>query len=312
MKRLLVGTVLCLVLAAFPVEAADDDRGWFLGVEATYLRPSGGPANYAILDPDDSNFDVEGTIESIEIDEEIGQRVFLGYGSGNGNMWSLTWWGYDENALESVTAASPQELWNTVFDPGFLIFPFYGSADATLAVDATTIDLTYSRPLTNGDKFSTRWNVGLRSAEVEHMFGVIYDDLTDIYQVALASEGEGYGFTGGLTGTLMLNDRWMLHGGSSYSVLMGDFDTMIVSTFNGGIDHNVTGEREGGFSMLEARCMIVMHPIDWLYLWLGYEYQQWNNVLETSNFRDDLGFVLQTDISDLTFDGYTFGAGFKF
>ena len=89
MKRMLVGTVLCLALAAFPVAAADDDRGWFLGVEATYLRPSGGPANYVILDPDDSNFVVEGTIESIEIDEEIGQRVFLGYGSGNGNMWSL-------------------------------------------------------------------------------------------------------------------------------------------------------------------------------------------------------------------------------
>ena len=89
---------------------------------------------------------------------------------------------------------------------------------------------------------------------------------------------------------------------------------MTASSLNGGAIpvNNITGEREGGFSMLEARCMVVWHGVDWLYLWLGYEYQQWNNVLETNMFSDDVASVLQTDISDLTFDGYTFGAGFKF
>lgn len=313
MKRIFFASALCAALAFAPALADDDDaEGFFFGIELTSLQPSGMQQDYVLQDPDDSNSAAEGSVRAIEFDNEMAPRIFLGHMYDNGGAWAITYWDYDEDETDSVSATTPTALWDILFHADDAFDDYEGTASAALNVQATLIDIEYSRPLTQSDNFGTRWTLGFRSAELESSMGVLYDDGFSINTVGLASSAEGTGVTGGLNGHYKLGDRWMIGGGSSFSLLMGEIESATLMD-DGSLIADITTERDATLSILEANASVIYHGPDWLYLWLGYEFAQWNNFNQTNLFPDDVaeGFV-QSDTTDVSWSGWTFGAGFKF
>ena len=306
---------LMVGLVAIPASAGDDEEGgWFIAIEATSLQPTGGLEDYALLDPDDSNSQPQGTIQSVDYDYEMAPRIHFGHTAGNGGRWSFSWWEYDEDTTDSVSATSPSNLWDILYHADESFDDYEGTADALGAYEASLMDLTYSRPLTSSDRFHTRWSIGVRRAELDHGLAVLYDDTFSVETVLLASEAEGTGFSGGLNGMYMLNDKWFVTGGTTYSFMVGELESLTFQEDSvDGIDADITAERDANFSIFEAKCAIAWHPTNSLYLWAGYEFSQWNNVVERNLFPDDVneGFI-QNDISSVTWDGFTFGAAFTF
>jgi hypothetical protein len=315
-----------LLLLAFPAFADDDDNNnddhdgdFFIGVEARFLQPSGLPADFVLVDPD-SDDDPEGVVQSVEFSNEVSPRIVLGWSGDDDSSLALSWWSYDEQETASASAADPMELWTVLYHPRTAFFDFEGTAVATAGVDATVIDLTYSRPAHEGDRFAMRWMAGLRQADLDFGLDVTYSETVSINEsqtVALTSEAEGIGITGGLNGYLTLADDWFVAGGVQYSFLTGEVEasTFMFNSIDGIAAPNadVVGEEDRVIGIFDLQCSVVWHPIEDWYFWLGYEFSQWSNVVDTQLFPDDWGpGFLQTDSTDVTWDGFKLGAGYRF
>ncbi len=246
--------------------------------------------------------------------------MFLGFSKENGSRWALSWWDFDEDATASASATSPAELWDILYHADDAFEDFQGTADALAAVEATVIDLTYSRPAFSNDNFHARWMVGLRQANLDYGLGVLYKDdgvPPNTEDVILISEADGIGFTGGMSGAIMLSDHWFVAGGAQYSFLTGEVEasTLMFDSFSGITDPdvNVQGEEDRVIGMFDVQASLVWHPTEKWYFWLGYEFSHWTNAVDTHLFPDDVheGFI-QTDTSDVTWDGFKVGAGIQF
>jgi hypothetical protein len=307
---------LVLALPVFAGDEDDADGGFFVGVEATSLKPNSGSTPYVLSDPDD-DFVAEGEIRSVEFDNEIAPRVTLGWMGGGGGVWYLSWWNWDDDGTDSVTAMSPAQLWDILYHAEYAIEEFEGTASARAGMDATIMNFGYSYPLTNNGKLSTRWTTGIRSASIEQDLDIIYaEDMGTTEVIRRNAEAEGMGVFGGLRGNFKLSDKWMVMGGMTYSFLAGEVEASNLE-YSGGDpndpDADVFSERDRTFTILEAQCTLVWHPTDMLYLWLGVEYAQWSNVVDMHTFPDDVdeGFI-ETNTTGVTWDGFTLGIGFTF
>jgi len=307
-----------VLLLALPAWAGDDDEGgFFVGVEATFLQPSGGALDFVIDDPVDDGV-VAGDIHSVDFDAEITPRLILGWGVKNGGHFFVTWWNYDEDTSRSIANQEGGELWDILFHADYALDYYQGTADAAAGMDAEVINFGYSHPAFKSEKFSGRWIVGLRQASLDQSLSVLYDDpVGDSTHVMLGSEMDGLGLMGGLKGTFKLADSWFLSGGMEYALMKGDLDTSTLMYRNDDpVDEllaDVTRDSDTSFSTFDTHLALVWQAADSLYVWGGYEFSQWSNAVGTSLFPDDVhdGFV-QTDTADVTWDGFTIGVGYKF
>jgi len=116
-----------------------------------------------------------------------------------------------------------------------------------------------------------------------------------------------------------MNEHWSVTGGFQYSFMTGDVkamsymeDTDVLGTFQN-IDADVVAEEDRTFSIMTASASLVWHPTDATYFWAGYEISQWDNVVDTLLFPDDVseGFT-QSNTTGINFDGFKVGVGFTF
>lgn len=306
-----------VMLLALPVAAGEDEGGFFVGLEATFLQPSGGDLDYVIDDPVDDGYP-QGMVRAVDFDAEITPRLILGWGDKHGGNWFVTWWNYDEDTTHSLANQEGGELWDMLFHVDFSADYYQGNAEATSSMDAEVIDFGYSRPAFKSDRFFGHWTVGLRQASLDRSLGVLYDyvDLGYTGHVMLDSEMDGLGLMGGLKGTFKLADSWFLSGGMSYALMQGDLDNSTFMYFDDDpLDFvgDIERDTDSSFSTFDANLALVWQAADALYVWGGYEFSQWSNAVGTTLFPDDVhpGF-LQTDVSDVTFDGFKIGVGYKF
>jgi hypothetical protein len=193
---------------------------------------------------------------------------------------------------------------------------FQGTADASAGIDAEVINLGYSHPAFKSERLYGRWIVGLRKAGFDQILDVTYDGGGTSTHVLLGSEMDGLGLMGGLKGTLKLAESWYVNGGMSYSLMRGDLETssFMYHDFDPlDFETDVTRDSETSVSIIDTDLTLVWDAADSFYVWAGYELSQWNNAVGTLLFPDDVheGFV-QTDMSDVTWDGFVIGAGYKF
>lgn len=305
-----------ILLLALPAAAADEPKpGFFIGLEAKALQPSGTPTDFVLVDPDDDG-NPEGSVAGVDFSNEVSPKLFLGWVNSQGGIWTLSWWNYDEDERTSVSSGTG-ELWDIIYHPDESFDSFTGTAAATAGVEATVIDLTYSRQVVQNDRFSLGWMGGIRSASFDFALDALYDDTFTQETLILVSEADGIGITGGLSGKCKLSDTWYVTGGAQYSLLTGDVDSRTVMFDNfGGIadpDANISAKRDRVLAMFDVQASIVWHPAEMWYFWAGYEFSQWTNAVDTTLFADDVneGFT-QSRSSDVTWDGFKIGAGIKF
>jgi hypothetical protein len=309
--------VCAALLLALPAFAGDDDKGgFFVGLEATFLQPSGGALDFVIDDPVDDGY-VEGDILSLDFDADLTPRLILGWGTQNGGHFFVTWWNYDDDTSRSVASQEGGELWDILFHSDYALTYYQGTADATASMDAEVISFGYSHPTFKSEKFFGRWVVGLRQASLDQTLGAMYDaGEGDSTHVMLGSEMDGLGLMGGLKGTFKLNENWYLSGGMEYALMTGDLDTSTFMYHDGDpldLQADVRRNSDTSFSTFDTHLALVWQAAESFYLWGGYEFSQWSNAVGTQLFPDDVhdGFV-QTDTADVTFDGFVIGAGYKF
>ena len=313
--------ILALVLTT-PLFAGDDDSGdegdasYFVMIEGGLTAANGGGGMFTLSG---ENTGVPfGTVHSVDLDESFAPRI--GFGMKTGGGWlSLSWSQWDDDATAIVNAADPNVVWDTLYHADDAWDDYEGSASAMRGIDASTIDLAFSRQVFSSDKVSGRWMFGLRQASLDHMMNVEYNDLTNLHLVDLTSEASGFGLVGGVSGSYTINKKWFATGGFQYSFLSGDVkartvmtDTDIAGTFLDN-DADVTTQEDRTFSMFGASTSLVWHPGNSMYFWVGYELTQWNDVVDTLLFPDDVseGFI-QADTTNVNFDGFTIGAAFTF
>jgi hypothetical protein len=308
---------LVLVSPAFAGdEGESEDGSFFITVEGA-LTAASGPGGLYTLSGDDTDMP-SGSFRSVSLDEAFAPRVSFGWKLGEG-WWSLSWSQWDDDSTDLSTAADPNTLWDTLYHADVAWDPYEGTAEALRGVDAGTIDLAYSRKIFSNDKFSGHWTFGLRQASLDHMMDVLYTDTVDImtHEVGLTSEASGFGLFGGVNGSVNLNKKWFVTGGFEYAFLSGEVDASTFMRSDDGeeinIDADVRSSEDRVFSMFGASTSLVWHPSDPLYFCVGYELTQWNDVVDTMLFPDDvsMGF-LQTDTTSISFDGFTIGAGWVF
>ena len=324
LKNFFICVAIFALILATPVFAADDNEGdddgddtsFYIMLEGAATTANGGGGLYTLMGED---IGVPfGMTRSAEMDAAFAPRVSFGWKVGDGWL-ALSWSQWDDDILDSVSAATPDTLWDTLYHADDAWDNFEGTASAMRNIDATTIDLTYGRKTFGNDKFSGRWMFGLRQASLDQMMNVEYNDLINLHLVDLTSEASGIGFMGGVSGTYNINKKWFVTAGFEYSFLTGEvesnttmIDTDIAGTFLD-IDADVTMEEDRMFSMFGASSSLVWHPADAWYVWFGYEFTQWNDVVDTMLFPDDVseGFI-QVDTTDVSFDGFHVGVGFTF
>lgn len=309
-----------LVFAGFvlfaPAPAGYASTGIFIGIEARHLQPTGVPTDYVLVDPDGDG-EPEGTLENVEFSNEISPRLLVGWESVNGSAVHLSWWNWDESETDSVSASSPMELWDILYHPGSSFGNYEGSAMAEAGLDATVIDLVYSGPAHSRERLRTRWSAGLRQAKLEHELDVAYDDGLTTETVRLRSEAEGIGLFAGIFGIFHFTRHSFLAGGAYYSFLSGDVEssTLMFDSMSGAADPDadVSRNEDRVIGILDASIMVVWKLGERIELSVGYEFSQWNNVIDTLLFPDEAnpGFVHSTS-SDVSWDGWTVGIGVSF
>lgn len=320
-EKIVVWAAVAALVLVSPAFAGDEEDGkFFVTIEGALTAASGPGGLYTMYGSDESQ--PMGSFRSVDMDEAFAPRIAFGWKMGDG-WWSIGWSQWDDDSTVTSAATDPNWLWDTLYHSDEAWDYYEGTAEALRGVDATTIDLAYSRKIFGNDKFSGNWTFGLRQASLDHMMDVLYtepgelEEDTETNEVVLTSEASGFGLFGGVNGSVNLSEKWFMTGGFQYAFLSGDVKAstlMINEYFEGSdIDADVDSSEDRVFSMLGVSTSLVWHPSSSMYYWIGYELTQWNDVVDTMLFPDDVseGYV-QTDTTSISFDGFTIGAGFVF
>jgi hypothetical protein len=317
MKTTAAAICLCMVLfAALPASAGEDEKKFFVGVEATYLQPSGDGLEFVLDDPVLDGLP-EGDIRTVDFDAGLAPRVILGWTDPSGGRLFATWWNWDDDATGSVVNQEGGSLHDILMHPSWSYEIYTGGASGAASIDAEVIDLGYSRVASGSKRFAARWIIGLRHASLDRSFDVLYDYLGGEFgNVEMGSEMEGLGITGGLRGVFKITDNLYVTGGMQYALMRGDLDLSTFMYYDddpANLIADVTRESDTAFSTCDTHIALIWEATEMLYLWGGYEFSQWNNAAGKILFPDDVhpGFI-QTEKTDITWDGFMFGVGLAF
>jgi hypothetical protein len=321
--RKLLGVLLCAAIAllASPVWAThheeggeEDESGWFVAVEARMLQPGGMPFDYVLEDPENDS-DPVGEIREVEFDSEISPAIHFGWYKGAGAFY-VSYWEYDEDDGDNVSSGSG-ELWDILYHADDAFEDYSGTAMAKASLEASTIDFAYSRDVTKSGRFTGRWMAGMRVAMIESKLNVIYDDGFGQNFVNLDAESEGFGIVGGASGSVKIAKKWQVVGGFRYSFLMGESETAsnMYDSGSGPGDPfvDIESDEDRTISIFEATCGLMWSINETFHLRASYDFDVWDNVLDTHLFPDDVheGFI-QTDTSDVNWHGLSFAVGIVF
>lgn len=284
---------------------------FFVGFEANFVKPSGMPSAFAISDPDFDG-DPDGSIVAGEFSNEIAPEIYFGWMTGSGGYVYFDFWQFDETEQTSVTNPTGGSLWDSIYPADGAFDDYEGTALSDLTIDAQKIDFVYGRNVIETDKFNLAWMGGLRYATLDYNHTVLYEDIfLENQTVTLISETDGIGIVGGVKGQVKFNENVSLNGGARYAFLTGGSDqsTFALNPLDIDPDADVRGSLDQSWTMLEGNCVLVFKISDSFWLHAGLEFEQWNNVVNTTLFpsnEDDGSFT--RDAEDVNFDGFIFGA----
>ena len=176
-SRRISGPGICLAamlaLAATPAAAgADEVRGWILGLDLALTQPGGLDQEYA-FQADFLALPYPGRRHLLDNDPSATFRVTGGYcfGLDLGSL-QVSYWGFDNDDSRSNLLSG--YVYPTVFGYGYYGFvgaylsgPDGVKTQAESSVQATSLDVDYSRALDVGSNFTFRWLAGLRSVTFE-------------------------------------------------------------------------------------------------------------------------------------------------
>lgn len=223
-----------LVAVGMPAAAADgDSSGFFIAPEAVYFSFTESDFNYATIGPFDAE-ELDGDVKRINNDYNLGWRLGLGYRWDNDWDFTARWTHIDGDASSWVQASGDDYLFldQDPFEYYDYLYNGYAEADSDQGLDY--VDLTVGRTFTSEKGHSARFFAGMRWAQFDQSFDVLYvdndddefDSDDDAYSTFQNSDYTGWGVVAGAEGHLALGDQsdWSLFGSVAFAVLMGNTD----------------------------------------------------------------------------------------
>lgn len=304
---------LAALMLAAPAALAGGD-GWFLGFDLMAARPSNLPTAFTVDDPNGGYYQ-NGDVISVDPSYDFAGRVFFGQVFSGGDGWVISFTSLEASENEEVKSSGNGELWDILMHADYTMDGYDGIAEAEAETEATSFEVAYFHPVHEGDRLHTSVHAGLRYASLDHDLAAHYDDGSYCSEVELDSETTGIGVSLGMMGGVKINDRLWFGGGGAISYLAGNTEssTFFDSEYAGDILADIDRDNDRAFSIVEVGVGLKYQVTDSFYLRFGYEFAQWNNVVTTNLYPDDVaeGFI-STGITDVTWDTFFVGGVFKF
>ena len=278
--------------------------GFFAEAEFLYLKPYRRSLDFVIVSPNRNN-DPEGSIQSDPWHSRAAFRVGAGYRLPEDNWDVGFFYTYlHDDSGAGLTNRAGGQLFTTQTHPGTVEFANRATADATLSYNV--YDLEISRSTDVSQHLSIRPFGGLRFADINQNFSVLYDG-ADANRDIVGSriKFDGGGLRAGGQADWKVLDHISLYGRGAGSLMVGDFNVR-QSEFNNNGTTPLTNVNESFrkiVPVLEMGVGVAYHT-EHFRLSVGYEVTNWFNLVDTPNFVNDVHQgKYQRNVSDLGVDG---------
>jgi len=302
--------------AGEPIRAAPTCRPWgglFVDAEYLYLKPYRSDLNFAILSPN-TNGDPEGPIVSDPLRSRNAFRVGAGYRLPD-DGWEVGFYYTYLHDDDGAFATQPANglLFATQTHPGTVEFAGSALADATLAYNV--YDLEVGRRLNVGDSLSVRPFGGLRFAQIDQNFSVLYNGGdANLDTTGSHLQFNGGGLRAGAQADWTILEHLSLYGRGAGSLMVGD-SRVGQTEFNNGGATTLTDASESFRKIVPVMELAagVAYQRGNVRLSLGYEVTNWFNLIDSPVFVNDVhqGKFLN-NVSDLGVDGFAARVEFNY
>jgi hypothetical protein len=229
--------------------------GLILAADVLWIRPRRTGLDFAISDPNTDN-NVEGPVESLELDSGVGVRGAIGYRTASGWDAIFTYTHLDTDTERTVVEPENGVLWLTRTAPA----SSNNHADLAQAVadlNYDVFDLEAGYTVWPAASLPIRLFGGFRAAAIEQNFGVRYvaGTVTGERVQHQSTQVDGYGLRGGAETQWLLGRGWSVFGRAAGSVLVGEFSILHTedeSGFPGAGNVDVTYRYHDVLPMLDA------------------------------------------------------------
>jgi hypothetical protein len=281
--------------------------------EYIIARPRRRANDYVIVDPND-NLTPEGTIKNVQYSTDSAFRLGAGYRPG-GSAWEFmfTYFYLHDGNDRNATAPPGGVLYATLTRPGIIDIADVAAASASLNMNV--YDLESIRFFQVDNDFSFKLSFGTRFANMDQTLQAFYFG-GDANGAAVRSHVcfDSFGLTLGGQGEWVFWRSFRLFGRARGSLLMADFDNTLIETNNGG-GTVLANVREGYHQVVPV--IELASGVAWEYrnlrVAIGYELQNWFNVIDSPTFIDDFAEgKLGRRKSDLGIEGVSFQVGLTF
>jgi len=261
--------------------------GWLVSVDYLNwdLRQRG--TDFAITTDAQADAVGSGSVHNLDMDRNSGVRTNLGYRTRSGWEWGIGYTYFQTDGTASAAAPAGGNLWATRSHPA--LYEEALTADVSANFGYHVFDLEARYPLVQGCPVTMQIFGGLRWADIDQTFQVVYDG--DDFVDALcrnATSMTGFGLRLGAESHWRLNSSWSLFGSAAGSILYGRFHTHLLETNTAGADTIVDVRDDYGQAVpvLDAAVGVAWNrgPVQ---IRGGYEMANWFNLADRSMFPDE-------------------------
>ena len=243
-------------------------------VEGWWATPAGVGFDVATINEawyDDINARGGGDILGIEPDSKFSGRYTLGwkFREDIGHL-SISYWDYSAEPSFSREGAPASYILGEIlahpyysgegyFDPAFAFDTGRADAVESMAkIEATFIDVDFSKNIPSDQNFSGQWSIGLRNFKYSHAFTTTYfgdpylrvaegEPLEILDIVTEEVESDGTGPKVGFAGKYSFTKNISLYGSIDVSFIPGKIDSLYISNNDLEADDPVAGDEWGPF-----------------------------------------------------------------
>lgn len=301
------------VPVASMVQVPETTEGLGASFEVLYMRPSRSNLDYAIAD---ANTDgrPEGRSKKVAPDYDNGGRLGLSYNFGAGTAVFGQYTMLNTKDSDSVAAPTGGSLWGTWLHPNASIDDNnVTSATMTYDFDHDVYDIGLRKWLAVGSDLDMQIEAGLRYANMTQDITILYDQTPPGLTADITNHNDfsGWGPRLGLGLDWHVGKGFNFFSSIAGSILVGDFDLSLREIDNGStvIADVEDSEDNRVVPVLEMRAGVEyayqMENGMFVGAKVGYEWQNWFNMVTAQRFMDDVDpQLMYTDTTDVSLDGF--------
>lgn len=309
-----IGVILALTgLLFFPALAGEGHTGWHVGVEGSSVQA--GNSDVLLGVPyGSSEGQPAGRLITVDFGSGTAFGAHVGRTTERGDL-TLSFWNYDEDA--SRTAMDAVDGFLPAFPNADLGADFADRLDGISSLQATVIDLTWSRPFAKTEDSTWNWQIGLRSwqQEQETLLTTDLDPETQSFedQQHLDSDADGLGILVGFSGEYHFTERIFGSTNLKLAFLTGSVDVFNREDAFGEMLDTTMNSADRNFRQMDLDTRINFNVVGGLDLFIGYQFKQFDDAVTNFNYVDDVQEgLLRAATTNTSFSGISFGANFFF